>query len=131
MVPYTFHGSLWLSNGTLLDLNNKTVVLIPYFGSTSVPWGYNGTISSVNLTIATGVSLTFPDGTHAGYNMPTVTADYYSAYGQAVVLSYRYPSYSANPWFGQHTGPQAGVYLTTTDTGTGITESLTLYVSAS
>jgi DNA-binding HxlR family transcriptional regulator len=131
MIPYTFHGSLWLSNGTLLDLSNKTVVLLPYFGSVSIPLNRSGTISNLDMISTIGLYLTFPDGAHEEYNAPTVTAEHFSAYGQAVVLNYTYPIHLANPWFGQHTSPSAGVYLTYMDTGTGIAQSLTLYVSAS
>ena len=130
--PYTFHGSLWLSNGTLLDLNNKSVVLLPFFGSVSVPFDSNGTIVNVDTTPATSIYLTFPDGTHEEYNVPTVSAHYYSAYGQAVVLNYTYPIHLTNPWFGEHTSPQVGVYMTyVVGRGTGIPQYIILYVSAS
>lgn len=131
LVPHVFHGSLWLSNGTLLDLNNETVVLLPYFGSVSVPYNYSGTIVNATTTPPIGVYLTFPDGAHEGYNVPTVTANHYSAYGQALVLTYTYPTHLANPWFGQHANPQAGIYLTYSTVGSSVVQPLVLYVSAS
>ena len=112
---YTFRGSALLTNGTLLNLNGKTVV-----------------IEMVNVTIGLfgtmGVSLTFPDGYQAVHPVLNATARHQNAFNEiatpVVVLTYTSLPSLVNPWFTQRAGDSAGVLF---DAATGA--SWTLYVS--
>ena len=148
---YTYSGSVRLTNGTLLDLNGKTVIvemtgfaiLVPsqssqtftVNGNESVIVG-NGTIigtrvlSNYFTVITVGMSVTFPDGTqvtHLGFN---VTARWQNTYNlithPVVVLTVTTLPAIVNPWFTQHAGLRAGLVLNTTNSA----YPLTLYVSA-
>jgi len=110
---YTYAGSVRLSNGTLLNLTGKTVVV-----------EMTGYIADPGV----GVSITFPDRTqviHPGFNLTAWHQNAYNSITTPVyVLTYTlFPV--APPWFTQHGGLSAGFFVNTTS----LTFPLTFYVT--
>ena len=114
---YTYAGSVRLTNGTLLDLNGKTVML-----QMTLQVVGPGTIFPI------GMSVTFPDGnqiTFPGYN---VTARLLPANDvlKKPVMYLTYSSFlaGANPLFAQHGSFHAGLFRNFTNPA----YPMTLYV---
>jgi len=120
---YTFRGSVLLTNGTLLNLSGKTVMI--EFANVSI-W----------FDAFVGVSLAFPDGYQTFHPLLNATAKYEARYdfingagvGPAYWLTYSSLSSLANPWFTQHINTRAGLLFNFSPTyGT----AWTLYVNDS
>jgi DNA-binding HxlR family transcriptional regulator len=150
---FTYAGSVRLTNGTLLNLNGKTVMVemtglgLTVQVKTGQTFAGNGSLTLTGpgagnwsfmvtqphyFTIipSVGMSFTFPDGsqvTHTGFN---VTARWQHAYNlithPVVVLTVTTLPAIVNPWFTQHAGLRAGLSLNITNSA----YPLTLYVSA-
>jgi len=128
-INYTSQGSVWLTNGTLVDLTGKTVmtelrgfceVFTNSTGATQTPPGIGYCLPGV------GMSLVFPDGTqvvHPGFNVTARNQNVYTPYMAPVyILTYTTLPTTPAPWFTQHEGISAGF-------SENITAPLTLYVS--
>lgn len=103
---YIAQGTVRLSNGTLLDLNGKTVMLEEVgFPIRFLSGNYTGVIS-YGTTMATEIAIRFPDNTHEIYNGFNLTA---SSQGGTIWLTTTWHPNLANPWFGQHRNPQADI----------------------
>jgi DNA-binding HxlR family transcriptional regulator len=108
---YTYAGSVRLTNGTLLNLNGKTVMF-----------------DMANDTLLPGFALTFPDGSVATHQQYTLTARYdYTIPGYLLTYAGIWPI--TNPWFTQHDNVRAGVFWNITNTTEFIlSPTLTIYV---
>jgi ArsR family transcriptional regulator len=120
---YTFMGSLWLPNGTLLNLNGKTVILnmqgecVGKATCNPVPQ------SSVLYSYPIGWSVTFPDGSEAvdsGFNLSATYQHAYNEISMPVYILTYIPVPIASNWFIQHGNLSVGIQL----------DPLTFYVSA-
>jgi len=122
---YIFFGSVWLSNGTLLNLTGKTVEIGYHFRFPTLSTIQYGIPSSTGAP-PTSMLIAFPGGEREVYYGWTVTASNLPSSQNIpyphVFLNETNLSDVANPWFSEHTGPQAGVLYM----GNG----LTFYVSA-
>jgi len=123
---YIFKGSVRLSNGTTLDLNGK-VVMIEMQGWLS-HWltSANSTTPGYGTVMLTEIAVSFPDGSHETFNGFNVSARYGGYNGTEVWLTYAFQPNPANPWFGEHRSPQAGVFWNYASPQ----NDLTIYVSA-
>jgi DNA-binding transcriptional ArsR family regulator len=104
---YTGQGSVRLSNGTLLNLNGKTVQ-VELTGFLVEPPSGNGTEVHYGSVMTTEVAITYPDGSHETYNGFNLTA---SSESGTIWLTFAWHLNLsiANPWFGQHRNPQVGI----------------------
>jgi DNA-binding transcriptional ArsR family regulator len=123
---YTFYGSVRLSNGTLLDLTGKTVVIGFSGGNAPMATQGNGTVNYTTVP-QFGVAVSFPGGNREVWDGFAVTAvnipgDVNIAHPY-VLLNVTFAQVVLNPWFTDHTDPQAGVLWNTTS------GHLTFYVS--
>ena len=102
---YTAQGSVRLSNGTVLDLAGKTVRAAEAGFAINFP---SGNVSGVRYgtVMTTGIAIRFPDNSREIYNGYNLTA---SSPGSTIWLTFTWQPNLANPWFGQHRNPQAGV----------------------
>jgi DNA-binding HxlR family transcriptional regulator len=125
---FTYAGSVRLSNGTLLNLTGKTVVIEMNGGLFQRTGAGNGTIVYGTI-LYTGIDISFRDGGHETFNGFNIAARLQHAYnlipGPVYVLTYTYHPSSLNPWFGSHRNPQVGVFWNYTSNQ----NALTLYVS--
>jgi hypothetical protein len=124
---YIFSGSVRLSNGTLLNLTGKTVMIEIDGGESSI-LGHNGTMY-YGTSLESAVAVSFPGGDREVYNGFAITAvnipSSYNIPHPFVMLNCTYSPPVVNPWFTEHTAPQAGVLWNYTD------NELTFYVSVS
>jgi len=127
-INYTYQGSVWLTNGTLVDLTGKTV-MTGMSGFCEVVT--NSTGASVQYALgyclpAVGMSIVFPDGTQVvrpGFNVTVRNQNVYTPYMPPVyILTYTTLPSTPTPWFTQHEGISAGFFE-------NVTAPLTLYVS--
>ena len=102
---YTAQGSVRLSNGTLLDLAGKTVRVAEAGFAINFPGG-NVTGVRYGTVMTTGIAIRFQDNSREIYNGYNLTA---SSPGSTIWLTFTWQPNLANPWFGQHKNPQAGV----------------------
>ncbi len=119
-MDYTAQGSVRLSNGTVLNVDGKTVR--EEFQISSLPGCWNSLDTNNTATgqphygtlwIPPTISVAFPDRSQQVYNAPDVTAQYEGTPGipgATIWLSYTITS-PPNPWFGLHTNPQAGIFF--------------------
>lgn len=131
---YTAEGSVILSNGTLLNVDGKTVREELQISSLPSCWNSLNTNNTTpgqptvgTLWVPPTVSVTFPDRSQQVYNAPNVTAKYEGTPGTSgatIWLSYTITS-PPNPWFGLHMNPQAGISFDCTSPQ----GALTVYVS--
>lgn len=105
-VLFTFNGFVWGNASLGAQFNIKGTDL-------TTKTSPNGLYCGTTLP---QITITFPDGTVAVYNKETVTLT-------AVGANITFDTPSSNPWFTQHTSPQAGIGYQT-DGG-----EITLYVS--
>jgi len=136
---YTAKGSVKLSNGTTLNLNGKTVreelafdVTLKGPGCWTNPVGTNSTGSgqlfSFSFPAIPTIVITYADKSHETFNAPNVTALFEGEPGMPgteIWLTYAWQGSLANPWLGQHTHPQAGIFFDCMSPQNG----LTVYVS--
>lgn len=133
-MDYTAQGSVRLSNGTVLNVDGKTVRVELQISSLPGCWSSldaNNTAPGQphygTLWIPPTILVTFPDRSQQVYNAPTVTARYEGTPGMpgaTIWLSYTIAS-PPNPWFGLHANPQAGIFFDCTSPQ----GALTVYVS--
>ena len=123
---FTFAGSVKLTNGTLLNLEGKTVVITLM---SSFP-------TNVSLTpgnfffYPVGMSIAFPNGGRAADLNFNVTAKYQHAYNEIPTPVYilTYTTWAApNPWFTQDGNLRVGLFVNATSPEF----PLALYVSTS
>ncbi len=96
VINYTYAGPVRLTNGTLISLDNKTVIEQMMF----LPFG---------------MSVTFPDGsqvTHPGFNVTARLLPANDVLTRSVVyLTYSSLPVGGNPWFAQHGSLRAGLFM--------------------
>ena len=128
---YTAKGSVTLSNGTSLNLTGKIVRVEIAFDLRNQCWtnalGANITAPGQGITyymspLIPTITVTFADKNHEIFNAQNVTARYE---GTEIWLTYAWQGNLANPWFGQHMNPQAGIFFDCMSPQRG----LTVYVS--
>lgn len=135
---YTAKGSVRLSNGTSLNLNGEIVRVGMTFNIQNQCWsnalGANSTapgqgqVFYFSLPGIPTIAITFADKSHETFNAPNVTARYEGEPGMPgteIWLTYAWQGNLANPWLGQHTSPQAGIFFDCISPQNG----LTVYVS--
>ena len=122
-----FAGSIWLSNGTLLNLNGKYV-------SMGVTGEANVSIVPTNRNLSAiyyvpiGLSIAFSDGTRVVHTNFNLNATYDKTNGLTDVWFTLLPV--ANPWFTRHGNTSVGFYVSSVPHDRPV-DALTLYVSAS
>jgi hypothetical protein len=132
---YTYVGSVRLTNGTLLSLNNKTVIQQMTFQIVELiraVYGNGSVTHYLGITVSPmGMSVTFPDGsqvTHPGFNVTARLLPANDVLTKPVVyLTYTSLPAGGNPWFAQHGSLRAGLFMNFTNSA----YPMTLYVSAS
>jgi DNA-binding HxlR family transcriptional regulator len=108
---YTYAGSVRLTNGTLLSLSNKTII-----------------VEEMGLPI--GMSVRFPDSSQVTFPGFNVTAKLLPANDvlkkSVVYLTYSSPLAGANPWFAQLGSLRVGLFMNFTN----FAYPMTVYVGA-
>ena len=133
---YTYTGSVRLTNGTLLNLTGKTVILQEtgscYFASISNSTGEPLCYPNV------GMSVTFPDGSQVLYSGFNLTAQHQNGNPTIIntlptpvyILTYAMWPPMNGPWFTQHAGLAAGFVFNARAFVTNVgPPAVTLYVS--
>jgi len=119
-MDYTAQGSVRLSNGTVLNVDGKTVRVEIQISSLPDCWNSLDTNNTApgqprygTLWISPTVSVTFPDRSQEVYNAANVTAQYEGSPGTrgATIWLSKTIASPPNPWFGLHTNPQAGIFF--------------------
>jgi ArsR family transcriptional regulator len=129
---YTAKGLVRLSNGTSLNLTGKIVGVGIDFNLLNECWASmpmanlsapgQGIVYYTTLPLIPTIAITFADRSHEIFDAPNVTARYE---GTEIWLTYAWKGNIANPWFGQHMNPQAGIFFDCMSPQRG----LTVYVS--
>jgi len=110
-----YSGPLRLANGTILNLNGKTVIInmTGFFmfllaGRGNVSW-----IQDVGFPYPS-VSMTFSDGSQVIHPAFSITAKHQNAYNviakPVYILTFNYLPTVQNPWVTQHANTYAGIY---------------------
>jgi hypothetical protein len=134
---YTYDGPVRLTNGTLLSLNNKSVVIeriqmtFQVVELIQAVYGDGSVTHYLGVThLPMGISVTFPDGSQVirpGFNVTARLLPANDVLTKAVVyLTYESLPADGNPWFVQHAGLRAGFLMNFTNPA----GPYTLYVNA-
>ena len=132
---YTYAGSVRLTNGTLLDLSGKAVMVEIANETCRAIQTINGNSTGVHYGYCdpgVGMSITFPDGSqvaHPGFNLTARHQDGYDTLYDVYVLTYSMLPPTNSPWFAQRDGITAGFFVNATTISP--TFGSTLYVSVS